>query len=324
VSRGEPFALIASEKTKYGVRRLCRVLGVSKTAFYDWAARDGGPTTQEVAEAHAAHELHAAWAEHRRVYGARRLTAEIRDRGHDWARKRVARLMSVARVEGAHRRRRGKRARASDCPAPAPDRVGRQFTVAEPDRLWVGDITYLRSWEGFLYLAVVMDACSRRVVGWAMATHLRRELVLDAVGMAIFTRKPAPGLVHHSDRGSQGGFNPSSQHLDREVCAWDGRGVGLRWRRGGLRCGRRVARRWRVVSIDSGSGRRSLAAPRARTPGSGLACRQRSARDGFVRLAECHPQTSSHTVAAISRSRSAKRLPSCAPTATAFARSPNA
>jgi putative transposase len=176
---------------------------VSKTAFYDWAARDGGPTTHELAEAHAAHELHAAWAEHRRVYGARRLTAEIRDRGHDWARKRVARLMSVAGIEGAHRRRRGKRARASDCPAPAPDRVGRQFTVAEPDRLWVADITYLRSWEGFLYLAVVMDACSRRVVGWAMATHLRRELVLDAVGMAIFTRKPAPGLVHHSDRGSQ-------------------------------------------------------------------------------------------------------------------------
>jgi putative transposase len=206
VSRGELFALIASEKTKYGVRRLCRVLGVSKTAFYDWAARDGGPTTQEVAEAHAAHELHAAWAEHRRVYGARRLTAEIRDRGHDWARKRVARLMSVAGIEGAHRRRRGKRARASDCPAPAPDRVGRQFTVAEPDRLWVGDITYLRSWEGFLYLAVVMDACSRRVVGWAMATHLRRELVLDAVGMAIFTRKPAPGLVHHSDRGQFGSW----------------------------------------------------------------------------------------------------------------------
>jgi putative transposase len=203
VSRGEILAFIASETTRYGVRRLCRVLGVSKTAFYDWAARDGGPTTHELAEAHAAHELHAAWAEHRRVYGARRLTAEIRDRGHDWARKRVARLMSVAGIEGAHRRRRGKRARASDCPAPAPDRVGRQFTVAEPDRLWVADITYLRSWEGFLYLAVVMDACSRRVVGWAMATHLRRELVLDAVGMAIFTRKPAPGLVHHSDRGSQ-------------------------------------------------------------------------------------------------------------------------
>jgi putative transposase len=201
VSRGEILAFIASEKTKYGVRRLCRVLGVSKTAFYDWAARDGGPTTHELAEAHAAHELRAAWAEHRRVYGARRLTAEIRDRGHDWARKRVARLMSVAGIEGAHRRRRGKRARASGCPA--PDRVGRQFTVVEPDRLWVADITYLRSWEGFLYLAVVMDACSRRVVGWAMATHLRRELVLDAVGMAIFTRKPAPGLVHHSDRGSQ-------------------------------------------------------------------------------------------------------------------------
>lgn len=89
----------------------------------------------------------------------------------------------------------------------------RQFTASEPNKLWVADITYLRSWEGFLYLAVVIDACSRKVVGWAMADHLRTELVLDAVGMAISARKPEPGLIHHNDGGSQGRFNRSSQHL---------------------------------------------------------------------------------------------------------------
>jgi putative transposase len=203
------------------------VLAVSKTAFYDWAACGGGPTAHELADAHAANELHDALAEHRRVYGARRLTAEIRDRGHDWAHKRVARLMTVAGIEGVHRRRRGKYGRRSSAPAPAPDRVGRLFRVAALDRFWVADITYLRSWEGFLYLAVVMDACSRRVVGWAMATHLRRQLVLDAVGMAIFTRKPAPGEVHHSDRGSPVHLRCESRNPGLE------RGVGSgRWAEG--------------------------------------------------------------------------------------------
>jgi transposase InsO family protein len=203
VSRGAIFAFIAAEQTSYGVRRLCRVLQVSKTAFYDWVRRDGGPTERELADAYAANEIFDAWAEHRRVYGARRMTAEVHDRGRDWTRKHVARLMRVGGIEGVHRRRKGKRRKNVPGPAPAPDLVGRQFTVDEPDRLWVADITYLRSWEGFLYLAVVMDACTRRVVGWAMTTHLRKELVLDAVGMAIFTRRPAAGLVHHSDRGSQ-------------------------------------------------------------------------------------------------------------------------
>ncbi|WP_170977834.1 IS3 family transposase, partial [Blastococcus sp. CCUG 61487] len=141
MSRGETFAFIAAEKTTYGVRRLCRVLGVSKTAFYAWAARRGGPTEAELAEAYAIDELHTAWTEHRRVYGARRLTAEIRDRGHDWARKRVARLMSVGGIEGVHRRRRGqKTTRQAAGHAPAPDLVGRQFAATELDRLWVADI----------------------------------------------------------------------------------------------------------------------------------------------------------------------------------------
>ncbi len=203
MSRGLVCEFIAAEKTSYGVRRLCRVFKLSPTSFYAWAARAGGPTAAELEEAYAIEAARSAWAEHRRVYGARRLTAEVRDRGHTWNRKRVARLMRAGGIEGVHRRRRGKYGRRTASTATAADLVGRNFTAAAPDQLWVADITYLRTWEGFLYLAVVVDACNRKVVGWAMADHLRTELVLDAVGMAITTRKPAAGTVHHTDRGTQ-------------------------------------------------------------------------------------------------------------------------
>lgn len=202
-SRMDLWEFIDAEKTVYGVRPLCRVLGVSKSAYYEHRRREGGPSAADEADAHEAHQARAAWADHRRVYGARRLTAELRHRGLAWNRKKVARLMRLSGIEGAHRRRRGKYGKRSASTATAPDLVERQFTASAPNKLWVADITYLRTWEGFLYLAVVIDACSRKVVGWAMADHLRTELVLDAVGMAIFTRKPDPGLIHHTDRGSQ-------------------------------------------------------------------------------------------------------------------------
>ena len=217
MTREAVYGFIAAEKTTYPVRLLCRVLQVSSSAFYDWIRR-GSPlvSDDDLDDAHAANQLHAAWVEHRRTYGARRLTAEIRDRpsgSGSWNRKRVARLMRVAGIEGIHRRRHGKKRSRLAAGSIAPDLVERRFTAERPDQLWVADISYLRTWEGFLYLAVVLDACTRRVVGWAMADHLRRELVLDAVGMALHQRKPAAGLIHHSDHGTQGGLNRSSQHL---------------------------------------------------------------------------------------------------------------
>jgi putative transposase len=204
VTRETIYGFIAAEKTIYPVRLLCRVLRVGKSAFYDWLDR-GRPVVSEddFADAYAANQLWDAWAEHRRVYGARRLTAEIRDRGQDWNRKRVARLMRVAGIEGVHRRRQGKKRTRLRTGTIAPDLVGRQFVAEAPDRLWVADISYLRTWEGFLYLAVLIDACTRRIAGWAMADHQCRELVLDAVGMALHQRKPAAGLIHHSDHGTQ-------------------------------------------------------------------------------------------------------------------------
>ncbi|KUG56711.1 hypothetical protein AVL61_06575 [Kocuria rosea subsp. polaris] len=108
--------------------------------------------------------------------------------------------MRLSGIEGAHQRRRGKYGKRSASTATAPDLVERQSTAGAPNKLWVADIKYLQTWEGFLDLAVVIDVCSRKVVGWAMADHLRTELAPDAVGMAIFTRNPDPGLIHHTDR----------------------------------------------------------------------------------------------------------------------------
>lgn len=139
----------------------------------------------------------------RRTYGAPRIHAELRELGVRCGKKRVAQLMRQAAIQGAYRRQAG-RTTIRDLQAPlAPDLVRRAFAVAQPDRLWVAAITYIRTGAGWLYLAVVLDAFSRRVIGWAMQEHLETSLVLDALNMALWNRRPAPGLVHHSDHGTQ-------------------------------------------------------------------------------------------------------------------------
>lgn len=230
MNRRSIYRFIAAEKTSFPVRVMCRVLGVSPSAFYAWAARGDVASVQEQRDAERLPVLQAAWEEHRRVYGARRLTAEVRDRGLMINRKAVARLMRQAGMEGAHRRRRGKPRRVARSTATAPDLVERRFTVEQPDRLWVADISYLRTWEGFLYLAVVIDAYSRKVVGWAMADHLRTELVLDAVGMALFVRKPPAGqVVHHSDRDNPLNLVSTPRSSSAAPCARQG--CSPRWAR---------------------------------------------------------------------------------------------
>jgi putative transposase len=139
--------------------------------------------------------------------------AELRHRGVRVSRKRVARLMRQAGLSGLLVRRRGKTTIRVPGVRPAPDLVGREFTAAAPNRLWAADLTEIATWEGKLYLAVVIDCYSRRCVGWAMAEHMRAELVVEALEMAVWQRKPDPGLVHHSDQGSQPGLNRSSQRL---------------------------------------------------------------------------------------------------------------
>src|SRR5215207_9601085 len=162
------------------------------------------------------------------------------------------------------------------------DLVDRAFLAAAPDRLWVADITYLRTWEGWLYLIAVQDLFSRRIVGWSMADHMRTELVTDALQMALAQRRPTPGLIWHSDHGSQGGFTRSSQHLDEARPRWARRSRRGR-RRGERGCGRQDGRRSGGWITAVGSGRRSRVATqvlrRPRSPGF----QGRSASGGFVR-----------------------------------------
>jgi transposase InsO family protein len=140
----------------------------------------------------------------RATYGAPRVHAELQDTYHRrCGRKRVARLMRLHGLVGVTRRRTVHTTQRNLAATPSHDLVHRAFTAAAPNQLWVADITYLPTWQGFLYLAVILDAASRGVVGWAMAEHLRTELVLDALDMALLHRQPPPGLIHHSDHGCQ-------------------------------------------------------------------------------------------------------------------------
>lgn len=196
------FRFIDAEKAAYPIALLCRALRVSRAGFYAWRSRP--PSCRSRADAELTTTIRGVHAGSRGTYGAPRVQAELVDtHGVRCGRKRVARLMRAAGLVGCHRRRRVRTTRRDPGTAPAPDLVRRAFSADAPDQLWVADITYLPTWQGFLYLAVVLDACTRRVVGWAMADHLRAELVVGALEMALWNRRPAAGLVFHSDRGSQ-------------------------------------------------------------------------------------------------------------------------
>lgn len=196
------FRFIAATKAEHSIQIMCRVLGVSRSGFHAWAARE--PSPRAIADTHLSERITEIHADSLKTYGSPRVHAELRleDDVHV-GRKRVERLMRLAGLSGQVKRRRGKTTIRVQGVRTAPDLVERDFDPAEPNRLWAADITYIRTWEGWLYLASVMDCYSRRIVGWALADHLRAELVVDALEMAVKRRRPDPGLVHHSDQGSQ-------------------------------------------------------------------------------------------------------------------------
>ena len=195
------FAFIAEEKAAFPVRLLCRTLQVSRAGFYAWQRRPPAPRAR--ADDRLGLEIAAIHAESRQRYGSPRVHAELADRGCRTSRKRVARLMR-ARGLAARRGRRFRVTTHSRHPFPvAPNVLARQFDRPQPDRAWVTDITYIPTREGWLYLAVLLDLCSRLAVGWAMSDRITDALTLDALGMALARRRPPQGLLHHSDRGSQ-------------------------------------------------------------------------------------------------------------------------
>jgi putative transposase len=196
------FAFIAAEKGNYPVAAMCRVLKVSRTGFHHWERR--APCDRALTDAWLTAKIRLIHEGSRGVYGAPRIHAELRlEHGIRVGRKRVARLMKAAGIAGIRPRKRWQTTIRVPGVRPAEDLVRRAFRPSAANVLWVADITYLRTGEGWLYLAAVQDAYSRAIVGWSMATHLRASLVVDALQMALARRRPAPGVIHHSDHGGQ-------------------------------------------------------------------------------------------------------------------------
>ena len=195
------FRFVEQEKARYPVRILCSALGVSPSGYYAWRSR--GPSARERSDAELAAEIRRSHARSRGTYGVPRVHADLAEAGHHVSRKRVARLMKRDRLAGVHRRRFVRTTIRDEDAAPFPDLVNRDFRATGPDRLWVADITQLPTRSGPCYLASIVDAWSRRVVGWSMATHMRAQLVTAALDAAVVRRRPSTDLIHHSDQGAQ-------------------------------------------------------------------------------------------------------------------------
>jgi transposase InsO family protein len=213
---------VEERRDAFGVEPICAAIGVPVSTYY--ARRSRKPSRRALADRELVQEIYAAREGYRGVYGVRKTWKELKRRDVEIGRDHVGRLMRQEGLEGV---RRGKK-RWTTIPGEAAlerarDLLQRDFVASRPNEKWVADITYVRTWNGFVYLAFILDCYSRMIVGWQLATHLRTDLVLDALEMANALRRPAPGLIAHTDRGSQGGFKWSSQRLVEEGC--DGSGA---------------------------------------------------------------------------------------------------
>ena len=218
------FAFIEVEKAWFPVAMMCRVLEVSRAGFYAWRSRSEAVRVLE--DRRLAVEVASIHAESRQRYGSPRVHAELRGRGRKTSRKRVAKLMRQQGLRARHKRRfRTTTDSAHEFPV-APNRLKRKFEVDAPNTAWVTDITYIWTQEGWLYLAVILDLFSRRVVGWAMSEKITRKLALAALTMALSRRQPPRGLLHHSDRGSQYASGDYRKRLvaNNIVCSMSRRG----------------------------------------------------------------------------------------------------
>jgi putative transposase len=196
------FQFVAAEKACYPIALMCDVLGVSRTGFHAWQVRP--PSDRELADAFLTEKIRAIHADSDGTYGAPRVQVELREAdGIRVAKKRVARLMAAAGLQGVPVPRRTRTTVRLPGLRVAPDLVERDFDPDGPNQTWAADITYIRTWQGWLYLAHVLDLYSRLVVGWSMRDDLTAQLVVDALEMGLRRRRPGPGLIHHSDQGSQ-------------------------------------------------------------------------------------------------------------------------
>lgn len=191
---------MTANQAMFAISTMCKTLGVSRSGYYAWRGRV--PSTRSIADAELTARIKTIHQASRETYGAPRIHAELIDEGIHVGRKRVERLMKATGIVGVSRRKTARTTFRDERVRPACNLVDRNFYADEPNQLWVADITYVPTWAGFLYLAVVLDAFSRRIVGWAMGHNLKAQLVLDALNMALTQRRPVD-VIHHSDQGSQ-------------------------------------------------------------------------------------------------------------------------
>ena len=210
------FAFVAAERASHGVAALCRAVGASVSGFHAWLRAIPAVRDRAEAEAEPRRHIGRIFAARRRVYGSPRVHAELGREGRRHSRRRVERLMREMGLAARQGRRRAPRTTESRHDLPiAPNLLDRDFAAARPDAVWLADISYLPTGEGWIYLAAIKDMATREIVGRSMADHLRAELCIDALVMALHRRRPSRGLIHHSDRGGQYAAEPYRQVLER-------------------------------------------------------------------------------------------------------------
>jgi putative transposase len=207
------YDFIRQEKKAYPVTILCKVMEISRSRFYDYVHRIEGPDDPKETALKA--RISAIFKEHRSQYGSRRVLKQLKDEGHQIGRYKVRRLMRELGLKAKSPKRYKVTTDSRHSFPVAPNLLNRKFDVDEPNRFWTTDITYVWTFEGWLYLAVVLDLYSRQIVGWGMDKRMKKQLTLDALAMAYWRRKPLPGLLHHSDRGSQYACHDYRKRLDQ-------------------------------------------------------------------------------------------------------------
>jgi putative transposase len=214
----------AKEHQNYSILKMCRILNVSRSGYYQWYKR--GESHRKKKDQELKEKILHVFNKYKQRYGSPRIHGELRDMGICCSKKRVERLMCELGIRARHKRQFKVTTNSKHDYSVFPNLLKRQFKVNAPNQVWVADITYIRTFEGWLYLAAVMDLYSRKIVGWAMSERLTAELALSALKMAIKRRRPAKGLMHHSDRGVQYASHPYQKVLKAHqvVCSMSRKG----------------------------------------------------------------------------------------------------
>ena len=199
----DKYELICAEKANYPVSRMCDWIAVSRSGFYDWQARGRTPTAAQRRRSRLTRLITAAFTASRGTYGARRIVVVLANSGEHVSARLVAKLMAKEQLKACQPRPWRRTTLPAGSLASRPDLIGRDFTAATPGTKLVGDVSYIRTWTGWLYLATVIDLATRKVIGWSMNTHMRTSLIVDALNMAAGTGTLKPGCIFHSDRGVQ-------------------------------------------------------------------------------------------------------------------------